>query len=88
MPKRSKETSGRAWLTMNCSLNNSENWSKKVRWPSGRPMNHYTVVPMNVPANILQWLAFVPPEIIIWALNVVRWLSVSSTLVKTILGVM
>jgi len=36
----------------------------------------------------LAWITFVPPKIIIWALNVVRWFSGSSTPVKTILGMM
>ena len=70
--KRSKETGGRAWLTMNCSLNNSENLSKKVIWPSGRSLNHCRVVLVNVPMNILQCMVSVPLEMIIWALNVVR----------------
>ena len=57
-------------------------------WPSGRPTNHCIVVLVKIHMNILQCIAFVPPKIIIWALNVVRWLSRSSTPVKTILGVM
>ena len=87
-PKRSKGTSHWTWLTMNCSLNNLENWSKKVMWPFGKPINHCSVVPVNVPINILQCITFVPLEIIIWALNAVRWTSGSFAPVKTILGVM
>jgi len=42
-------------------------------WQSRRPTNHYSIVPMKVPMNFLQCVTFVPLEIIIWALNAVRW---------------
>ena len=43
-------------------------------------------MPVSVPMNILQCLASVPPEMIIWALNAIRWLSGSSTPVKVVWG--
>jgi len=43
---------------------------------------------MNMHINILQCIASVPPEIIIWPLNAVRWASGSSETVKKILGIM
>jgi len=52
-PKRSKEIGGGAWLTINCSLNNSKIWSKEMMWPLGRPLNHCIVVPVNVPMKHL-----------------------------------
>jgi len=77
--KWSYKIGGLTWLTENCSLNNLENWSKEMMWPSESPLNHCRVVPVNVPMNILQWITSVCPEIIIWVLNVVRWFLGSST---------
>ena len=57
-------------------------------WPSRRPLNHCRVIHVNLPLNILQWITFVPQEMIIWPLNAVRCFSRSFTLVKTILGIM
>ena len=86
--KRSKGTDGWARLTMNCSLNKAENWSKEVMWPSGRPTNDYSIVPVNVPMNNLQCMASIPPRMIIRALNAMRWASGSSVPIKKILGIM
>ena len=35
--KSSYRIRGFAWLTKNCSLNNLENWSKEMMWPSRKP---------------------------------------------------
>jgi len=56
-------------------------------WPSGRATHHCNDVSVSIPMNILQCMALVPPEMIIWALNAVRWLSGSSRPVKVILCV-
>jgi len=53
-------------------------------WPSRSPLNHCIVVPIKVLMNILHRIAFDPPEMIIWALNAVRWVSRSSTPVNVI----
>ena len=85
--KWSKEMGG-AWLMMNCSLNNVENWSNEVMCPSGRLMNQSNNVPENVLINSLQCITSVPPEIIIWVWKVVMWASGSSIPMKVIFGIM
>ena len=80
--KRSKETGVGAWLMMNCSLNNVENWWKEVMCPLGRLMNQSNVVHENVPINSLQCMTSVPLEIIIWVWKAVMWASRSSTPVR------
>lgn len=41
--------------------------------------DHWRVVPVNIPMTILHRTMFDPLKMIIWALNVFRWLSGSST---------
>ena len=73
---------------MYCSLNNVENWSKEVRCPSGRLMNQSNAVLENVLINNLQYMASVPPQIIIWVWKAVIWTSGSSMPLKPIFGPM
>ena len=57
-PKRSKGTEGGARLTMNCSLNNEENWSNEVMWPSGRPINQSSVLRTYPWTTCIAWRPF------------------------------
>lgn len=70
---------GLTLLAENYSLKILENSWKDVMYPYGTLLNHWRIVLVNVPMNILHRTTSDPPEIIIWALNAFRWLSGFST---------